>query len=59
MRDSRPGRAADFAGTSHLEASGDTLTLKGFYDLVCAIAHQLFLDGDPDPSVPARPRPPA
>ena len=39
----------DFAGTSHLQASGDTLTLKGFYDLVCALAHQLHLDGDPDP----------
>ena len=39
----------DFAGTSHLQASGDTLTLKGFHDLVCAIAHQLHLDGDPDP----------
>ena len=39
----------DFAGTSHLEATGDTLTLKAFYDLVCAIAHQLFLDGDTDP----------
>ena len=39
----------DFAGTSHLEARGDTLTLKAFYDLVCAVAHQLFLDGDTDP----------
>ena len=39
----------DFAGTSHLEAHGDTLTLKAFYDLVCALAHQLFLDGDTDP----------
>ncbi len=26
--------ATDFAGTSHLEAHGDTLTLKAFYDLV-------------------------
>ena len=41
--------ATDFAGTSDLEARGDTLTLKAFYDLVCAIAHQLHLDGDPDP----------
>ena len=41
--------ATDFAGTSHLEARGDTLTLKAFYDLVCALAHQLHLDGDPDP----------
>ena len=41
--------ATDFAGTSHLEARGDTLTLKAFYDLVCALAHQLHVDGDPDP----------
>ena len=41
--------ATDFAGTSHLEARGDTLTLKAFYDLVCALAHQLFLAGDTDP----------
>ena len=41
--------ATDFAGTSHLEARGDTLTLKAFYDLICALAHQLFLDGDTDP----------
>ena len=39
----------DFLGTSHLEATGDTLVLKTFYDQVCAIAHQLFLDGDTDP----------
>ena len=38
--------ATDFLGTSHLEATGDTLVLKTFYDQVCAIAHQLFLDGD-------------
>ena len=36
----------DFLGTSHLEATGDTLVLKAFYDQVCGIAHQLFLDGD-------------
>ena len=41
--------ATDFAGTSHLEARGDTLTLKAFYDLICALAHQLFLAGDTDP----------
>ena len=41
--------ATDFLGTSHLEATGDTLVLKEFYDQVCAIAHQLFLDGDTDP----------
>ncbi len=23
--------------------------MKAFYDLVCALAHQLFLDGDTDP----------
>ena len=39
----------DFLGTSHLEAPGDTLALKAFYDQVCAIAHQLLLDGDTDP----------
>jgi hypothetical protein len=39
----------DFAGTSHLEATGDTLVLKEFYDQVCGIAHQLLLDGDQDP----------
>ena len=38
--------ATDFLGTSHLEATGDTLVLKAFYDQVCAVAHQLFLDGD-------------
>ena len=41
--------ATDFLGTSHLEATGDTLVLKTFYDQVCAIAHQLFLDGDTSP----------
>ncbi len=33
---------------SDLTAHGDTLTLQAFYDLVCAIAHQLLLDGDTD-----------
>ena len=41
--------ATDYAGTSHLEATGDTLVLKEFYDQVCGIAHQLLLDGDQDP----------
>ena len=41
--------ATDFLGTSHLEATGDTLTLKAFYDQVCAVAHQLLLDGDTSP----------
>ena len=39
----------DFLGTSHLEATGDTLVLKSFYDQVCAVAHQLYLDGDTSP----------
>ena len=37
-----------YSGTSDLSASGDTLILQAFYDLVCAIAHQLWLDGDTD-----------
>ena len=37
----------DFDGTSDLGIRGDTLTLKGFYDLLGAIAHQLHLDGAP------------
>ena len=49
----------DFLGTSHLEATGDTLTLKTFYDQVCAIAHQLFLDGDTNPLGAARSKPSA
>jgi hypothetical protein len=39
----------EYAGVSHLEADGDTLTLHAFYDLLCAIAHQLFVDGDTSP----------
>ena len=39
----------EFAGSSDLTARGDTLALTQFYDLVCAIAHQLWLDGDTDP----------
>src|SRR6187402_3189894 len=34
----------DFLGTSHLEATGDTLVLKAVYDHVCAVAHQLHLE---------------
>ena len=34
----RPG---EFAGTSHLEAAGDTQDLAAFYDLVCAEAKHL------------------
>src|SRR6478752_4173572 len=41
--------ATDFLGTSHLEATGDTLLLKAFYDQICGIAHQLYLDGDTSP----------
>jgi hypothetical protein len=41
--------ATDFVGTSHLDATGDTLTLKAFYAQVCDIAHQLLLDGDTSP----------
>ena len=37
------------SGASDLAATGDTLILQAFYDLVCAIAHQLWLDGDTDP----------
>ena len=40
---------AEFAGTSDLTARGDSLDLQRFFDLVCAIAHQLYLDGDTDP----------
>ena len=36
----------EFTGASDLSAHGDTLTLQAFYDLLCAIAHQLLLDGD-------------
>jgi hypothetical protein len=38
-----------YDGTSDLRASGDTLILQTFHDLLCAIAHQLWLDGDTDP----------
>ncbi len=38
-----------YTGTSDLTATGDTPVLQGFYDLLCAIAHQLWLDGDTDP----------
>lgn len=40
-----PGR---FTGTSCLDAVGDTNDLTRFHDLVCKIAHQLFLAGDTD-----------
>lgn len=38
-----------FAGTSHLEATGDTLDLTKLYDLVCDHAHRLAELGDCDP----------
>ena len=67
QREANPTAASDvrishpdptcYSGTSDLSASGDTLTLQAFYDLVCAIAHQLWLDGDPIRSGSARSRP--
>ncbi len=42
-------RGPEFAGISDLSATGDTPTLTSFHDLLCAIAHQLRLDGDTDP----------
>ncbi len=38
-----------WAGTSWLEAAGDTLDLTRFHDLVCEVAEQLRLDGDDSP----------
>jgi hypothetical protein len=38
-----------FAGTSHLEVTGDTLVLAELTDLVCEVAHQLWVDGDTSP----------
>ncbi|MBF4762871.1 hypothetical protein ISU07_07005 [Nocardioides islandensis] len=35
-----------FAGTSHLDITGDTLVLHELSDLVDQVAHQLLLDGD-------------
>ena len=37
-----------WAGTSWLEASGDTLDLTRFHDLVCATAERLRAEGDED-----------
>lgn len=36
-------------GTSHLTATGDTLDLSRFHELVCDVAAQLGALGDPDP----------
>jgi hypothetical protein len=41
--------AAGFAGTSHLEATGDSVDLQKLYDLVCATATDLAARGDSDP----------
>ncbi len=38
----------DWAGTSHLEVTGDTLDLTAFHDLVCEQAAQLKALGDTD-----------
>ncbi len=38
-----------FAGTSHVDLVGDTATLQEMHDLVVAIAHQLWLEGDESP----------
>ena len=38
-----------WAGTSWLEAAGDTLDLTRFHDLVCEVAEQLRLEGDDSP----------
>ena len=41
--------AAGYAGTSYLEATGDTVDLQKLYDLVCDHAARLATLGDPDP----------
>ncbi len=38
-----------WVGTSHLQATGDTLVLAELTDLVGEVAHQLLLDGDHSP----------
>lgn len=48
-----------WAGTSHLEATGDTLDLTAFYDLVCDHAAHLATRATPTTSAPVRPRPSA
>jgi hypothetical protein len=42
------GSPEGWAGTSWLEAAGDTLDLTRFHDLVCAVAEQLEAGGDVD-----------
>ena len=46
VRISHGAGAGSWAGTSWLEATGDTLDLTRFHDLVCATAEQLRLAGD-------------
>ncbi len=46
-----------WVGTSHLEATGDTLVLAELTDLVGEVAHQLLLDGDHSRWGSARSRP--
>ncbi len=41
--------AGEYAGTSWLDAAGDTLDLTRFHDLVCAVAERLRKQGDDDP----------
>ena len=42
-------RPTDFAGTSWLEATGDTLAFTAFDDRLCQIAADLAANGDTDP----------
>ncbi len=49
----------EYAGTSELHVTGDTMTLTHLYDRICATAADLKTAGDPDPSASARPRPSA
>jgi hypothetical protein len=43
-----PTTPGDWAGTSAMDAVGDTLDLTRFHDLVCATAHELAQAGDTD-----------
>jgi hypothetical protein len=38
-----------YAGSSHLDATGDSPTLRDFHALVSCVAHQLHLEGDTSP----------
>ena len=48
VRISHGAGAGSWAGTSWLEAAGDTLDLTRFHDLVCATAERLRQEGDED-----------